>query len=117
MQILTFNDCFLAAKIIADKVKCASGSYIGVYGVPFGGIIPAAMVAYHLRVPLVPEFRCVSAKDILVVDDTLITGRTLRRWNNCDTALITVCESQYAKCKYYGLIINDNVTFEWESKI
>jgi len=116
---LTFNDCHKAAKIIADKIRCASGSYTGVYGIPRGGMIPAAMVAYHLRIPVVPEFRCVSAKNILIVDDTIITGHTLRRWNNCDIAVIAIhadniayCNTQYVK--YYGLIINDSVKFEWE---
>ena len=113
-MILSFNDCFLAAKAIADKVKCASGSYTGVYGIPRGGLIPAAMVAYHLNVPLVSYFR--DCDNILIVDDTTLTGRTLRKYKQ-DTAVLTCHGRNDYKCKYYGILNNGYVTFEWETKI
>ena len=121
MNYLTFEQCFEAAAQVAQKVECCSGSYHAVYGIPQGGMIPAAMVAYHLRLPLTDRLFLTSDspdKGVLVVDDTINTGKALKsvRAEKHDLAVLQIHEKNLSKCRYYGIIINDFVEFPWEKK-
>jgi len=49
--------------------------YAGVYGIPRGGIVPAAMVAGRLGLPLAHD----PWPEVLIVDDLVDSGATLRR--------------------------------------
>ena len=114
MEHLTFERCYEAATIIAEKICCASASYNGIYGIPKGGWIPAAMIAYQLILPLVNK----PARNILIVDDCINTGKALRQYycQDYDLAVLQVHEKNVNKCRFYGLMINDFVEFPWEIK-
>ena len=72
MQQLTWSQFDLAVEEITSRF--ASHSFIGVYGVPRGGLCFAVALSHSLSLPWLTE-----PKDgCLVVDDVYETGQTLR---------------------------------------
>ena len=72
MQQLTWTQFDLAVEEITSRF--ASHSFIGVYGVPRGGLCFAVALSHSLSLPWLTE-----PKDgCLVVDDVYETGQTLR---------------------------------------
>lgn len=72
---LTWTEVQNAAMDVAGR-HAGDPMPAGVWGVPRGGITPAAMVASYLRVPLADG----PGPGVLVVDDLVDSGRTLERY-------------------------------------
>lgn len=72
---LTWNDVIEASDKLVRRWGRATGKLTGVYGVPQGGCVVAALVAPRLGVPLVGEDAL--GRSTLVVDDLIDTGRTM----------------------------------------
>jgi len=97
--------------------------YSGVYGIPRGGLVPAALIAYRLGVPVV-GFKEIK-QSTLIVDDGINTGATISNdaYALCDKAVLTLNISQFktfylakiTKPIYVGKEINDYVTYPWEN--
>lgn len=90
MQQLTWSQFDLAVKEITSRF--ASHSFIGVYGVPRGGVCFAVALSHSLSLPWLTE-----PKDgCLVVDDVYETGQTLRAIREKVDATFVVWMSKYS---------------------
>lgn len=91
--------------LIKDK------NYIGIYGVPKGGLIFATLLAYKTKLPLLqaPEKNC------LVVDDIIGTGVALIDLaNRYDTAVMLVEKNCFYRPTYlYKEVTDEYILFPW----
>lgn len=70
---VTWYEVQSVAHVTATHWRPRRSTIAGVYGVPRGGIVPAALVAAELELPIVDDF----GPDHLVVDDLVDSGATL----------------------------------------
>lgn len=77
-HVLEWGQIDEAARLLAARWREANGRtpVLGVFGVPRGGCVPAALVARDLGVPLVDK----PATGVLVVDDLVDSGATRERY-------------------------------------
>lgn len=132
---LTYDDVDNAVDFLVDKLKRLKCTHI--LGVPYGGIIPAAMIAYRLKLQnikfmdermFLDEFRNDRIEffhlksSLIIVDDICDTGETFKRYRAyCPQAIYV---APYYKVKGSGDVDiaticypNDYwVTFPWEAK-
>ena len=98
-------------------------NYSGVYGIPRGGLVPAALMAYRLNIPVV-GFKEIN-QSTLIVDDGINSGVTISNdaYALCDKAVLTLNISLFksfylakiGRPVYVGKEINDYVTYPWEN--
>ena len=100
---------------ISDYVKrmsCQGVSFDGVYGVPRGGKIPAAMLAQTLDLPLRNNPRT----NTLIVDDIVDSGRTRDKFK--EHVFVCLVQSQkrgaFEGASYYARTTFEWVNFFWE---
>jgi len=72
--------------IIADFLSADKTAYEGIYGVPRGGCCLATYLSQKLKIPLVSDIK--NRNDILVVDDIIDSGKTRKRFEGKDFAVI-----------------------------
>ncbi|MCL4338483.1 GTP cyclohydrolase I [Patescibacteria group bacterium] len=81
-----------------------------VFGIPNGGLIPAALISERLKLPLVES----PGRNTLVVDDILDTGKTIARYKD-----FTKCVLVTKKATGIPYVIKAQatewVTFPWET--
>src|SRR5689334_22448603 len=53
-----------------------------VYGIPRGGLMPAGIVATALNVPMICDPPTRNTHEVLVVDDLVDSGQTLKRFES-----------------------------------
>ena len=70
---IDFQDC-----ISHISEKCKDKTFVGVYGIPRGGLCLAVALSHSLNIPLLKE----PANKSLIVDDIYQTGFTLERIRN-----------------------------------
>ena len=70
--------CRILCEEIALEIKKRGAVYRGIYAIARGGINPAIHLSYILDIPIVAE----PSKYVLVVDDVVDTGRTIKRYKN-----------------------------------
>lgn len=96
--------------------------FTGVYGIPRGGVVLAAMASYKLDIPMLMA----PCKGCLIVDDIADTGNSLRhyvpnRTNENKYFIATVSYSAHSAVtpQYYQHVKVDGqwVVFPWESVI
>jgi len=76
LRHISWDEVERGVKDIAQKVREHKWLTIhAVTGVPRGGIVPAAMLAYELNIPYAPTI--VDESDMLVMEDIVDTGTTL----------------------------------------
>ena len=63
---------------IAFYLKDTGKDFVGVFGIPRGGVILAVMLSHKLDIPYITEFWRVGDGDIVVIDDIADTGKTLQ---------------------------------------
>lgn len=69
-----------------------------VFGIPRGGIIPAAIIARKLDLPLV----LYPGKNTLVVDDVNETGESLEEYSGCKNCVLFTTRWSRIEPDYYG---------------
>jgi xanthine phosphoribosyltransferase len=105
---------FVSWEEIGDLVhdlarRIPQGLYRGILGIPRGGLVPAAMLAYEMRLPIsrviTPDNNCgsvISDPTLLIVDDISDTGKTLDLISNGRTAVLFATPEGRRRCTYYG---------------
>lgn len=82
-----------------------------VVGVPRSGLLPATLLAKYLNCPM----GC--TKRTLLVDDSLLKGRTLREWkdkiNPCRTAVVYLKPGMQNVVDYFYETVDSPRFFEW----
>lgn len=110
---LTWHDVELAADALAKRHSAKPPT--GVFGIPRGGVVPAAMVAARLGVPIATS----GQPGVLVVDDLVDSGRTLSRWLEAGhraDALFVKPEAGAAHCAPRAVPVSGWVVFPWEDQ-
>ena len=82
-----------AVKLAVLKYK--DQKFVGVYGIPRGGLCLAVALSHHLKIPLLnaPQDNC------LIVDDIYDSGKTLEKYK------------KYKNCSYYVLVSKQEPTY------
>ena len=98
-----------AAKL-AEHVK--SVGYTGVYGIPRGGLILAAMVSYRANVPLLMA----PCKECVVVDDITATGAAMKNYAGRYklAAMFKHVESNIDLQCFGRKVVDEWIVFPWE---
>jgi hypoxanthine phosphoribosyltransferase len=88
--------------------KC---KYKVIYGIPRGGMVVAVALSYMLNIPVIEKFEPKIAKEILVTDDIVDSGATLKAmktmYPNTDFLSIYVKEKAKKRPDYYYLTIQE----------
>lgn len=87
------------SKLLAKKIP--KDKYVGVYGIPNGGILPAYIISEKLKIPLIEKLQ---GGRILIVDDLIDSGRTLENVNkgmNRDVAVLYVKKNAPHTANYF----------------
>lgn len=94
--------------------KYKNKKFIGVYGIPRGGLCLAVKLSHYLKIPLLdlPQDNC------LIVDDIYDSGKTLKKYKdyvNCTFFVLISKEKPtwFDSYKYTGS--NDWIIFAWEN--
>lgn len=100
---------------IEDFIKNLPSDYVGVYGIPRGGLIFATLFSYFHNVPLLqaPTEHC------LVIDDDIGTGITLSPFiGKYDTAAMFLNNGCGIVPTYFHQFYSDDEfrLFPWQSK-
>ena len=82
-----------AVKLAVSKYK--DQKFVGVYGIPRGGLCLAVAIRHHLKIPLLD----LPQDNSLIVDDIYDSGKTLEKYKN------------YKNCSYFVLISKQDPTW------
>lgn len=119
---VTWEEFDKAVDVLEQKIKQhmkeSGKNYIGVYGIPRGGVTLAVRLSHRLGIPLTQHFY---QEDIILCDEIADEGKTLYFYtkNNFDSVL-TVVWHKRKRCKiepdiYVEEIDNlDWVEYGWE---
>ena len=105
---IEFDEC-----ISNISEKCKDKRFVGVYGVPRGGICLAVALSHSLNIPLLKE----PTNKSLIVDDIYHTGCTLERIRNIKDTETHVWISKKKPTWWKAYKINNDdewVVFPWE---
>lgn len=83
---VSWDEIFSLCNQLAWKILNNDNNYKGIYGVPCGGIVPALILSQMTRIPFIGEFK--ATKDILVVEEIVDTGRTLKSFQKYGMDLV-----------------------------
>lgn len=104
------------ARIIREDKSIKS-----VYGIPRGGLFPAAMISEILDIPLILDKKKIKKNETLIIDEVSDTGKTLNNFNKANgkhkTAVIVLAPHSKHKPTYHVVEVSDWVRFPWEPKI
>ena len=73
---------YISKQILKSIENKLINPFMGIYGVPRGGLVPAVYLSHRLNVPLVKTLDAVlsdSHNPYLIVEDVIDTGKTLSR--------------------------------------
>ena len=109
-----FNE--IATRLVS-KIKTKNKAYIGVYGIPRGGLPLAVHLAHHLDIPFLSDPK----KGCLIVDDISDSGKTLQAFTQkYDVDIVTMYykKESVVEPDYYDSIIDSDswIVFPWEVK-
>lgn len=79
--IVTWQDVSDYIDALVKDIKKKRCKFVGVFGLPRGGLIIATLLSYRLDIPLLMH----AAKGCLIVDDIADSGRTLSHYRENDT--------------------------------
>lgn len=106
---------------LAQKIAPFKEDFIGIYGVPRGGLIPAVILSNLTGLPMITSVEAIDNK-VLVVDDIIDSGRTAEKMiEKGATTFASLYTSTRASIKpsFYAKIHNDEewLIFPWETSI
>lgn len=94
---------------IVEKIK--DKKYVGVYGVPRGGLLIALIISYKIGLPLLSS----AIDNCLVVDDAVSTGVAMLPYiKRYDTYAIVVDENAPYTTTYYNYHTKELIYFPWD---
>ena len=106
---------------IAFHLKDTGKDFVGVFGIPRGGVILAVMLSHKLDIPYITEFWRVGDGDIVVIDDIADTGKTFQFYKEQpetkDAHYVTIHEHKQSIVKpdYSVLYKQDKwIVYPWE---
>ena len=112
--VLDWEDIDKACNVIAKWARLHGIKQV--YGIPRGGIIPAALVARRIGAPLV--FVADKLSSCLIVDDIADTGDTIIKHNLTGCYVATICYKKQSKVRPNVVcrVVPDDVwvIFPWE---
>ena len=120
MTNIDLADFTLVGNLLVDKIVQADKNYVGLYPIPMGGFPVACLLNKILHIPIffdLPNLENVPyAKNVLVVDDLIDSGDTLRKYEGYDTAVLFVKNNRESEVTYYGSnsYPNEWINFFWE---
>lgn len=113
MVQLSWADVCAAVEKLTDGLD--SANYDGVYGVPRGGVIPAAMLATRLGLPVLDTY----SPQTLIVDDIIDSGKTRKRYPKSSTfvSIANKTRDLNPESTWGGIYVpyGDWVVFPWEN--
>ena len=117
MELMKYEEIHKLINKICDQIEYTGKEYLYIYGIPHGGLIPAAMIAYRLKIYLVDNIR--RPQDTLIVDDGVFTGKTIKYYQSIyglhyDIAVL-VARNNTDLITYLGKKVDDYIIFPWES--
>lgn len=72
------------AQLLLEKINQLGKKFIGVYGIPRGGVSLASFLSYHLDIPLFLSIDHIPLNhncNVLICDDICDSGKTIREFN------------------------------------
>lgn len=116
---ITWKEIVLLTQVLAKKIEPFKDDFVGIYGVPRGGLIPAVILSNLTGLPLFCSTDTIDKK-VLVVDDIIDTGRTAERMirkGAVTFAALYVSPKSSIKPSFYANVHNDNnwLIFPWET--
>lgn len=110
------------------KKKCKLSEIMGVYGVPRGGLIPAAIISHHLSIPYINlsllnyDNYIFDNKKFLIIDEISDSGKTVKTFRSQFGDMVEFA-SVYVRynCEewpnyYFSKILTDDwIKFPYES--
>ena len=107
---------------IAFHLKDTGKDFVGVFGIPRGGVILAVMLSHKLDIPYITEFWRVGDGDIVVIDDIADTGKTFQFYKEQpetkDAHYVTIHEHKQSIVKPdYSVIDKQDIwiVYPWET--
>ena len=100
MLTLGWNDVELAVETLVASVTAQT--FVGVYGVPRGGLVLAVVLSHRLGLPLLLE----PTAGCLVVDDVYETGQTLAPYRDLEGARVWVWVSKVEPQWWDAALVN-----------
>ena len=107
---------------IAFHLRDTGKDFVGVFGVPRGGVILAVMLSHKLDIPYITDFRKVDDGDIVVIDDIADTGKTFQFYKEQpetkDAHYVTIHEHEQSIVKPDYSVINKSdkwIVYPWET--
>jgi hypoxanthine phosphoribosyltransferase len=93
-------------------------TYAGIHGVPRGGLVPAVILSHALELPYIWNASKLTMDnlDVLIVDDLVDTGRTLKSYYDLgfDVATPYVKSWRSFTPRYFVEEIDKWLVFPWE---
>ena len=112
MRFLSWDEFNVCIKTISQA--CRDENYLGVYGVPRGGLCLAVALSHSLGIPLLLEPRPRS----LVVDDVYETGMTLSNYRELPGSRCFVWLSKSKPDWWHAFEVTNSkewIIFPWEN--
>jgi hypoxanthine phosphoribosyltransferase len=112
MRTLSWHDFEWAVEQIA--ADCAEDRYVGIHGIPRGGLVLAVCLSHRLGLPLLatPQRGC------LVVDDVYETGLTLAPYRQLEGSQVVVWISKAEPQWWQAVEVVESsewIVFPWEN--
>jgi len=112
MKELTYEKFLIACEKIAHRIK--NKGYQELYGLPRGGLIPAVYVSHITGIPITMQ---IEQDNILVIDDIVDSGKTMKDYNRFDTASIYYHKKSVFEPDIWIYEKKDDwILFPWETK-
>ena len=112
MLTLGWHDFEQAVEAVVSS--CAAREFVGVYGVPRGGLVLAVVLSHRLELPLLLE----PCPGCLVVDDVYETGQTLAPYRDLEGARVWVWVSKVEPQWWQAAVVSPSqqwIVFPWEN--
>jgi GTP cyclohydrolase I len=84
MRRISYEEVYLQAEKLATSIN---KSYAAIYAIPRGGVPIGIILSGLLKIPLIEKFDG-NTKDVLIVDDLIDSGETLKQYPDSDSAVL-----------------------------
>lgn len=100
MKDKTYSEYIEDIRLLAEKVQASGKTYVALMPVPRGGYFPAIQLGRMLDLPITYQYE----EGVLVVDDILDSGATLKQFPDNDTAVVYAKRSSANMATYVGQV-------------
>jgi len=116
------RDIDILAAMVQKSCQIYNHKYSAIYGVPQGGVVPAQALSNLLKIKLTTDYKKYKAKNILIVDDLMDSGQTIKAFANYDVAVLgkksNTLERKSKKQTFIGGDFPDEwIHFWWEPSV